>query len=211
MTPLPPRARTARPSHPSRLHLLAGMALSTLLGCASAPDRGDSPAQAAASAPDAPALPNAAAALPSEVQGQLSIKLEATTEQPASGLSLGFFFTGNAQRGQLDLMTLMGSQVAQVHWTPEQAWLLQNGQRRDYANLETLTQATLGQALPLLALMHWVSGHPDPQQPASATPEGFTQLGWQVDTRQLSQRRLQAHRDGSGAQRGAHIKVYLDR
>lgn len=147
-----------------------------------------------------------------ELQGQLSIKLEAFGEQAASGISLGFFFTGNDKQGQLDIMTLMGSQVAQVGWTPQQAWLVDDKGRRPYASLDQLSQETLGEALPLRALVHWMAGHPDPSLPSQteAEPSRFTQEGWSVDATELPRKRLQAHRPATLGQRGARIKVYLD-
>lgn len=173
----------------------------------------------------APAIPpaplpspeNSAAALLSEhhteLQGQLSIKLEAFGEQAASGISVGFFFTGNDTGGRLDIMTLMGSQVAQVTWTPRQAWLVNDKGRTPYESLEQLSLDTLGEALPLRALIHWMAGKPDPSLPSQSQSEAgrFIQVGWLIDTTDLNQKRLQANRPATLGQRGVRIKVYLDR
>ncbi len=181
------------------------MAALTLAGCASPLAAPDAPVLAV---PAAPTVANQAP--PIELQGQLSIKLDAAADQAASGISLGFFFTGDDLVGRLDLMTLMGSQIAQVGWRPDEAWLINDKGRTPYPSLEALSQETLGEALPLRALVHWMNGRPDPSLNSTTTNAGFEQLGWQVDTQQLNQKRLQAHRPATAAQRGAHIKVYLD-
>jgi outer membrane lipoprotein LolB len=177
----------------------------TLAGCASPLTVPDAPALAV------PAAPNVVIQAASiELQGQLSIKLDAAVDQAASGISLGFFFTGDDRSGRLDLMTLMGSQIAQVGWRPDEAWLIDDKGRTPYPSLEALSQETLGEALPLQALVHWMNGRPDPSLNSAATNTGFEQLGWQVDTQQIHQKRLQANRPATAMQRGAHIKVYLD-
>ncbi|WP_201796550.1 lipoprotein insertase outer membrane protein LolB, partial [Tenacibaculum discolor] len=102
---------------------------------------------APADAPSAPAksLQAPARALPRiDLQGQMSVKLSAFADQPAKGLSLGFFFSGNTETGQLDLMTLMGSQMAQVNWQPGEAWLVNDKGRARYDNLDSLSEAALG-------------------------------------------------------------------
>lgn len=148
-----------------------------------------------------------------DLQGQMSIKLAAFADQPAKGLSLGFFFSGNKDKGQLDLMTLMGSQMAQVSWEPGQAWLTTDKGRQRYEDLDTLSAAALGETLPLRQLVHWMQGHPDPDLPSlpGEQPESFTQQGWMIDTHELGSKKLQARRDGTPAQRGVQLKIYLDR
>ena len=148
-----------------------------------------------------------------ELQGQLSIKLNAFADQPAKGLSLGFFFNGNTDTGQLDLMTLMGSQMAQVHWTPDSAWLNDDKGKHPYASLDALSIAALGEALPLRTMVYWMQGQADPETDVAPGPEPdtFIQAGWTIDTRQLRVKKLLAERPGTATQRGAQIKIYLDR
>ncbi len=181
--------------------------LAALGGCAT-PAPLDSPPTTSANNEASSATPSTTPRI--ELQGQLSIKLEAFGEQAATGVSLGFFFTGDDRSGRLDLMTLMGSQIAQVGWRPDEAWLINNKGRTPYPSLEALSQETLGEALPLRALVHWMNGRPDPSVNSTTTNTGFEQLGWQVDTQQIHQKRLQANRPATAMQRGAHIKVYLD-
>lgn len=205
--------------------MAAAMALN---GCATRPDDDGPPADEARCAPLAAATGPAmqastqpstqAAARPAAasrqqtLQGQLSIKLHAFGKTPARGISLGFFFSGGEDSGQLDLITLMGSQFAQVSWTPGEVWLTDDKGRRRYESMEALSAAALGEPLPLRALVHWMQGRPDPSLPGEApSKDGFSQLGWRIDTREMAVKKLTATRDGTPAQRGAFVKVYLDR
>ncbi len=166
-----------------------------------------SPTEPAASRPAALAGPSLA------LQGQMSLKLEAFGDQPAKGISLGFFFHGRAQAGELEFMTLMGSQVAQLRWSPQEAELTDSNGGHRYPSLAELSEAALGEALPLDTLIHWMQGHADPALPVriGAEPDTFEQLGWLIDTRQLDEKKLSATRAPSSQLRGARIKVYLDR
>lgn len=143
----------------------------------------------------------------------MSIKLSAFADQPAKGLSLGFFFSGNTDTGQLDLMTLMGSQMAQVNWQPDAAWLVKEKGRERYDNLDRLSEAALGEPLPLHQLVHWMQGHPDPELPSAPGPETgtFIQQGWLIDARELPYKKLSARREATPLQRGVQLKIYLDR
>lgn len=148
-----------------------------------------------------------------DLQGQMSIKLSAFADQPAKGLSLGFFFSGNTDTGQLDLMTLMGSQMAQVNWQPGEALLVNDKGRERYDNIDSLSAAALGEPLPLRQLVHWMQGHPDPELPSAPGPEAgtFVQQGWLIDARELPIKKLNARREATPLQRGVQLKIYLDR
>lgn len=173
------------------------------------------------------------------LQGQLSIKLLAMGEQAAKGVSMGFFFEGQPEAGRLELMTPMGSQIAQVGWSTKGAWLRGSGSGAAptppepmlgpehatgavddgvarFESIEALSAHVLGEAIPLQTLIHWMQGHPDPARPSvghkdAASPAGqFTQDGWLIDTREWP-RRLQATRPANGGLRGIQIRVHLDR
>lgn len=209
-----------------RLAASATGAALLLAACASAP-QGDPIAEEmrsggacapAASAPGsaalAPAAPRPSPARPRiDLQGQMSVKLAAFAGQPAKGLSLGFFFSGNTDKGQLDLMTLMGSQMAQVNWQPGEAWLTNDKGKSRYEDIDTLSEAALGEPLPLRQLIHWMQGTPDPDLPSlpGSEPDTFVQQGWLIDTHELSVKKLSARRDASAQRRAVQIKVYLDR
>ncbi len=146
------------------------------------------------------------------LQGQLSIKLQAFQGLEAKGLSLGFFFNGGPQDGQLDLMTPMGSQVARVHWSDTHAWLQTDQGNRQFSSLGELSQEVLGEPLPLAALMHWVQGQAAPNLPPATNilPKSFEQSGWQIDTTDIGIGRINAQRPASALLRGITVRVRLD-
>ena len=147
------------------------------------------------------------------LQGQLSIKLLAWQDLPARGLSLGFFFSGNADRGVLDLMSPLGTLTAQVGWQADEAWVVHQQGRQSFRDLDELTQRTLGEALPLRSLVHWMQGNPDPTLPSTDTDQAgvFEQAGWRINASELANQRIQATRAASEEQRAIQIKVYIDR
>jgi len=188
---------------------LGAMALS---GCAGLPPLPQSTPETTAQSLPARASHQAVLAL----QGQLSIKLSAFGDLPAKGISLGFFFDGEPQAGKLSLLTPMGSQVAEVSWSPQGASLRHatgaSTEETSYGNIEELSARTLGEALPLDTLIHWMQGRPDPDRPSQpgTTPGVFMQAGWEVDTREREGRVLIARRDAAPFVRGVQIKVRLD-
>lgn len=212
-------------------HLLTTLAALNLAACSSLPD-GDPIAEqmrsggncAPVPAPSTPLAIPTITALPQasqqprsrpkfDLQGQMSIKLAAHADQSAKGLSLGFFFSGNTDAGQLDLMTLMGSQMAQVSWQPGEAWLTNEKGRQRYDNLGELSIAALGENLPLRSLIQWMQGQPDLDLPSLPGPQAntFLQEGWLIDTSELPEKKLHATRSATPTQRGVQLKIYLDR
>jgi len=157
-----------------------------------------------------------ASTTPVELQGQMGIKLGAWQTEPARGMSFGFFFQGQVERGSLSLMTPLGSQVAQVEWTPTSAILRRigptGGEDLRKGSIEDLAEAALGEALPLQTLVHWMQGRPDPSLPHHPTTEAntFEQRGWLIDTRERAQGRILATRQGQPGLRDARIQVRLD-
>lgn len=232
---------------------LAGWAIG-LTGCTHTPPAQTAPGHATARHPDTtPSTQDAAsrpAAAPStqvvpeqpiiDLQGQISIKLLATREQPAKGVSLGFFFHGQPQAGRLELMTPLGSQIAQVGWGPAGAWLRRDGAsntdappesrfgtdlstqptsddgQERFDSMQSLSERVLGEAIPLQTLIHWMQGRADPTRTSTHAPEDgltagtFTQDGWLIDTRDWP-RRLEVQRPANERLRGVQIKVHLDR
>ena len=166
----------------------------------------DAPAPKASTAPDATMA----------LQGQMGIKLGAWQDEPAKGMSFGFFFQGQVERGSLALMTPLGSQVAQIDWTPTAATLRRigpgGGEDLRRGGIEELAEAALGEALPLQTLVHWMQGRPDPALPHTPQTEAglFEQRGWLIDTRERAQGRILATRHGRPGLRDARISVRLD-
>lgn len=216
---------TSARRRPGRLAWL----LSTLSGaclmaaCAPAPLAPTPPATQAPTPNNGTVLPDAdpsrdssTPATPIELQGQMGIKLGAWQAEPARGMSFGFFFQGQLERGSLALMTPLGSQVAQIEWTPTTATLRRigpaGGEDLRRGSIEELAEAALGEALPLQTLVHWMRGHPDPDLPHRPQPDAgtFEQRGWLIDTREHAQGRILATRQGRPGLRDARIVVRLD-
>lgn len=185
--------------------LLAGL----MTACALPPAavQGTAAQSASPPAPEKPAL---------DLQGQMGIKLGAWGQESARGMSFGFFFQGQVDKGSLSLMTPLGSQVAQVDWTPESATLRSvgpgGGEDIRRGSVAELAEAAIGEPLPLQALIHWMQGRPDPTLPhrSDAEADTFEQLGWVVDARERAQGRILATRQGQPGLRDARIQVRLD-
>ena len=143
--------------------------------------------------------------------GRMSVQVAATDTEPAHSLSASFELSGTPQHGRLDMNTPLGSTVARARWSPDAVVLdTPQGQTR-HANLDEMTRAVVGEALPVPALFDWLRGHPWPGAVSVATvaPEaaGFSQLGWQVDLSRFDQARLVARRAAPPA---VTVQVKLD-
>lgn len=118
---------------------------------------------------------------------------------PAQSLSAAFELRGSAQAGSLDLISPLGSIMAQAVWSPQGATLQSNRGRERYEDMDSLTRDMLGESLPVGALFDWLRGRPwagAPSQPNKApSPEGFTQMGWQVDLSRFTQAVVLAERE----------------
>lgn len=144
----------------TRAWVAALVGLAALSGCASLP-------------PPPPDL--------ATVSGRLALNVAATPQAIAQSLNAGFELSGDATRGQLRLISPIGTQLALARWEREGAELDTGSGPRRFADLPTLSRETLGEEVPLAALGHWLAGQPWPQAPSQPSSEGFTQLGWQID------------------------------
>lgn len=104
-------------------------------------------------------------------QGRLSLRVDSEPPQTLSG---AFTLNGNAQQGDLSLSTPLGSILAELSWTPQQAILKANNDTRLFASTDALMQQFTGTVLPLNALFDWLSGRDTPAE------------GWLVDLSQMS-------------------------
>lgn len=159
-----------------------------------------------------PPLPEPLASAESvSLQGQLSIKLAAWLDQPARGISAGYFFEGDERSGRIDLMTPLGSQMARVVWQPGRVWLEDCRERREFESLDALSETLFGEALPLRALPWWMQGKPTPALPHQTGTGTFDQAGWRIDTRSQAEGRITAERPGSSGHRPVTIRIVSDR
>lgn len=96
-------------------------------------------------------------------------------------LTVSFELKGNAQEGELVLEGPLGARVARATWSPNgPAWLERGEQKNPFADLASLTEAVVGQPLPMRALFEWLHGND-----ASAPP-------WTVDLTQWANGRISA-------------------
>jgi outer membrane lipoprotein LolB len=174
----------------------------TLGGCAAAAaGRGLSTATRWAAITAAAALLAACASLelpPAEpgetVSGRLSVQV---ADQPERGISASFELQGSARQGQLLLSGPLGTTLARAVWSPDRAVLTSAGSETRFTDLDSLSAAALGEALPMAALFDWLRGRPWPGAASQARGDGvpgFEQLGWQVDLARWSDGWVEARR-----------------
>lgn len=109
---------------------------------------------------------------------------------------VSFVLRGTAERGDLTLLSPLGSTLARAHWSPGLAELEQGGSTRAYADLPALTTAISGSPLPVAAMFSWLRG------------EALSAGGWTPQLDGLDRGRLQAHRAWPAP--AAEIRVVLD-
>jgi outer membrane lipoprotein LolB len=123
----------------------------------------------------------------------LALRLD--TEPPQS-FSASFQLSGQANQGELVLLTPIGSTAAAMAWSPGGATLRNGAESRAFASLEAMVSEVTGTPLPVAALFDWLAGQ--------ATPAP----GWEVDLARLPQGRLTAQRKSPQPQ--AELRLILD-
>jgi outer membrane lipoprotein LolB len=126
--------------------------------------------------------------------GRLALQLQST---PPQNWSTGFELQGSASQGQLLLLSPIGTTLARLSWTPQQAQLEQGQDKTESTSLQSLSQRLTGTNLPIAALFDWLAGQ--------ATPVS----GWQVDLSAHPLDRLTARR--TTPEPKAVLRILLDR
>ena len=122
-----------------------------------------------------------------------------------------FELWGDSLAGQLDVLSPLGQVLARATWKPGQAVLTAPGRETlTAASLDDLSEAALGEAMPLQALVDWLKGQAWPLAPMRLEAQGFSQLGWHIDTRRAPQGRVLAQRPVTATQAGLRVSVVLD-
>ena len=117
---------------------------------------------------------------PAWTTGRISVRIAASVDQTAQSMTGGFELRGTGEAGELRLNSPFGSRLASARWAPGEAVLgTPEGERR-FENLDSLSRAALGEALPLAALPDWLAGRPWPGALHRVMESGFEQLGWIV-------------------------------
>ena len=84
--------------------------------------------------------------------------------------------------------------LAAARWSSDEVVLDTGSGETRYADLESMSRATLGEVLPLRAFPDWLAGRPWPGAPAASRGNGFEQLGWQVSLAGFGDGRIEAVR-----------------
>ena len=140
--------------------------------------------------------------------GRLSLRVEARAGQPAQSLGAAFELRGGGERGELKLLTPLGTQLAQARWQPGQAELTTADGVWAFDDLDALAERALGERVPLAALPDWLAGRPWPAAAHAVTAVGFDQLGWSVDLSRQAEGRIAAAR---AAPPVVSLRVLIDR
>jgi outer membrane lipoprotein LolB len=141
------------------------------------------------------------------ILGRLAVRVEASADQPARSASATFELRGSGQRGELRLLSPLGTGLATAVWAPGLARLSTPTGTSTFATLDELSQQALGEALPLAALPDWLAGRPWPPAPHQPQDGGFEQLGWQVQTSRRADGVVEARRTAPPA---VWLRVKLD-
>lgn len=127
------------------------------------------------------------------------MQVEASLDEAISkrqSFAASFELSGTPQAGELRLLTPLGSTLAVIHWTPQNAVLEARGESRSYAGLDVLTQDLLGATVPAPALFAWLQG------------SALAGSGWQVDLSEYAQGKVNATRIDPLPQ--AHLRLILE-
>lgn len=117
--------------------------------------------------------------------------------EPAQSFSASFELKGRPERGELSLISPLGSVLGVLRWSPGEAVLDSgNGKIQRFASVDELMAQATGAAVPLAALFAWLEG-----EPASAS-------GWSADLSRQKEGRISAKRTDPAPQ--ADLRVVLD-
>ena len=157
------------------------------------------------------------------IAGRLAVRSEAAPGHDARSASGQFELSGSPARGQLVLTSPIGTVVARARWSAPESASAQSGAGADieleadgrtsrFDNFDDLTEAALGQSLPLAAMFDWLAGRPWPHAPAAFEGDrgAFEQLGWRVDRSRFESDGLVAA-DRPVPPPALHVRVKLDR
>lgn len=140
--------------------------------------------------------------------GRMSLRVDASPGREAQSLNAAFDLRGSGSQGELRLMSPLGTQLVAARWQPGAVMLTTPEGEQRFASLEALSRQALGEAVPLAALPDWLAGRPWPDAPHQSQPDGFAQLGWQVQTQRLAEGWISARRDAPPL---VQLRVKLDR
>lgn len=141
---------------------------------------------------------NAAVLTQTTWAGRLSLQVQSTSESVAAqSFAASFELNGQPERGELTLISPLGSVLGVMRWTPDEAVFdAGNGKLQRYLSVESFLAETTGAAVPMAALFGWLRG----QDTGAA--------GWTVDLSRHSEGRIAALRNSPAPQ--ADLRLVLD-
>jgi outer membrane lipoprotein LolB len=116
---------------------------------------------------------------------------------PSQFFSAAFELQGNAEQGELSLLTPIGSTAAAIFWTPESAWLQSRGEKRRFPDISALIGDVLGTPVPIGALFAWLHANPSKVD------------GWEVNLSQFDSGKIVARRSSPAP--AAEIRIVLEK
>ncbi|MDB5965589.1 MAG: putative lipoprotein [Polaromonas sp.] len=125
--------------------------------------------------------------------GRIGVQIQS---QPPQSFFAGFELKGQAGNGELVLTSPIGSTLARMRWSADEA-VLESGQDvRRYPTVDALLEQTTGAAIPVSALFDWLGGKD-------------TRLnGWSADLAQQPQGKITAQRLNPSPQ--VDLRIVLD-
>jgi outer membrane lipoprotein LolB len=106
--------------------------------------------------------------------GRIGLQIQS---DPPQAFFAGFELKGQANSGELTLISPLGSILGIMRWTPNEAVLEQGSVTRRFASADELLTQITGAAVPLSALFDWLAGIDTP------TPGWVADLSKQPDGR----------------------------
>ncbi|SEA78931.1 lipoprotein insertase outer membrane protein LolB [Variovorax sp. YR216] len=142
-----------------------------------------------------PGAPKQSGLVQSEAwSGRLSLRIDS---QPVQTFAALFELRGAPWAGNLTLTSPIGNTLAQLHWAPGEALLMNGKETRRYDSVDALIEAATGAAIPVAALFGWLAGR-DEQVP-----------GWRPDLSQVGAGKLQATRESPEPR--ADLRIVFER
>ena len=127
-------------------------------------------------------------------QGRIAVVVESS---PKQAFSAYFDLQGDSKNGQMELSTALGTTLARMRWSTQEALLQTGANTRVYPSLSELTFAALGADLPFETLLQWLRGVP------------ASDAGWQSDLSEFESGKVNARR--LLPEPRVDLKIILDR
>ncbi len=125
--------------------------------------------------------------------GRISLQVQS---DPPQSFFAGFELQGTPEKGDLKLVSPIGSVIGVMRWSPGEAILESGREIRSFASVDALLAQVTGAAIPVTALFAWLEG------------TNTSQYGWTADLSQQSTGRITAKRVDPAPQ--AELRIVLD-